>query len=77
MIRRLFVHCRTGSLEINVYGKTKLAGVHCRTGSLEISGCDLELLERSVLPYRQLRKGYISLHSDTPSALPYRQLRKG
>ncbi len=32
------VHCRTGSLEINLIRFFNLNIVHCRTGSLEIGG---------------------------------------
>ncbi len=69
------VHCRTGSLEINVFYTGKQGQVHCRTGSLENN-----VMTDSDFVFVHCRTGSLEtfdldVKAFVASSLPHRQLR--
>jgi len=73
---KAMVHCRTGSLEINVEERRGKVNSSLPYRQLRKAGEERGVISRGSLPYRQLRKYDKCRYSDSDSSLPYRQLRK-
>ena len=70
------VHCRIGSLEVDLCECERFDNVHCRIGSLEVSESQKAQIVSGSLPYRQLRRRMLMLMTQIGCSLPYRQLRR-